>query len=294
MHAERRILAILAAFRRGRAHSGSSARPLRHGRGLVLGLQTLTSMSADRPLDTLDALTAAAHTDTWSARTDVDWWGAAPVVPDGVAVADYVDTISQLFHAEKAALAMATDLAARVPEPGAHAFLVTQIADEDRHAQVHRMYLERLGDVAPLDPALADVLAAARGWAGAPWVQVAALDLMLPLEIMPPLRRRMHTWPCRLLRQLNRKVAQDERRHAAFGKRYLELLTPTLAPDERAAGLAALDDLWHRWREVSRARRRGAVLHPDRAELERVGDRLRALLRRFRLVGPTPAFARAA
>ncbi len=251
-------------------------------------------MSAVNPLAAIDALTAQAHTDAWSARSDVDWWGAAPVVPDGVAAADYIDTISQLFHAEKAALAMATDLAARVAEPAAQRFLATQIVDEDRHAQVHRMYLERLGDVAPLDPALADVLAAGRGWTGAPWVQLAALDLMLPLEVMPPLRRRMHAWPCRLLRQLNRQISKDERRHAAFGRSYLELLTPTLDPTERVAGLAALDGLWQRWREVTRARRRDAILRPDRAELERVGDRLRALLHRFRLDGVTPMFALAA
>lgn len=248
-------------------------------------------MSAVNPLAVIEALTAQAQTDTWSARSDLDWWGTAPVVPDGVAAADYIDTISQLFHAEKAALALATELAQRVTEPAAQRFLATQIVDEDRHAQVHRMYLERLGDVAPLDPALADVLAAARGWSGAPWVQLAALDLMLPLEVMPPLRRRINAWPCRLLRQINRQVGQDERRHAAFGRSYLELLTPTLDPAERAAGLAALDGLWQRWREVTQARRRHAVLHPDRAELERVGDRLRTLLRRFRLDGAAPMFA---
>ena len=87
-------------------------------------------MSAVNPLAAIDALTAQAHTDVWSARSDVDWWGAAPVVPDGVAAADYIDTISQLFHAEKAALAMATDLAARVVEPAAQRFLAVVDGDD--------------------------------------------------------------------------------------------------------------------------------------------------------------------
>ena len=55
----------------------------------------------------VEALIARAHRDVWSPRTDIDWWGHGPVVPEGYTPARYVDTISQLFHAEQAALAIA-------------------------------------------------------------------------------------------------------------------------------------------------------------------------------------------
>lgn len=241
----------------------------------------------------IDTLTAQATATAWSSRSAVDWWGATPQVPEGVARAAYVDTVSQLFHVEQAALAIASTLVRALPEPAARAFAATQVADEDRHAQVHRGYLERLGDIAPVDPALAAVCATARAWTGPAWVQVAALDVILAREVMPPLRRRIAAWPCRLFRQINARVGRDEVRHAAFGRAYLELVVPRVDDGERADGVAWLDSLWRRWAAVAigRDRGRGVGLHPDRDELERAAQRTRAHLRRLGVASEAPRFA---
>lgn len=241
----------------------------------------------------LDALLARAAAEAWSPRTDIDWWGAAPRVPDGMATADYVDSVSQLWHAEKAALDVASALRGRLGDAGLEAFLATQIADEDRHAQVLRGYLERLGDVAPVDPHLAAAYAHARAWTGPAWVPIAALDVMLALEVMPGPHRRLAGWRCPLMRQINARIAADEARHGAFGMLYLEHALPAATADDRAAGRAWLGALWELGTAAARARQRPAapMLHPDRGAIATIAERAALLLRRLGVAADQPLFA---
>ncbi|MEZ4401181.1 MAG: hypothetical protein R3B06_14240 [Kofleriaceae bacterium] len=228
----------------------------------------------------IDDLTARAHRAAWSTRA-IDWWALSPVAPGGADQATYIDTVSQLFHAAKAELAMVQALAAVVPEACARRFLATQASDVERHAQVYRGYLERLGDVAPIDPQLQAVVAAARAWAGPPWVQVAALHVVLAQGVLPGQARRIERWPCRLLRQINQRVAVDGARHASFGQAYLAAVVPTIADAERRAAVAWLGELWTLWSAAARGRdHRGSGLHPDAAGLAQAWILIRARLAR--------------
>ena len=252
-------------------------------------------MSSSSARARIESLTVRAHAEAWSPRTDLDWWGGGPVVPAGVTAAAYVDSVSQLFHAEQASLRIAAALVGRLGDPAAEAFLATQVADEERHAQALRGYLERLGDVAPIDRHLAAVVAHARRADGPPWVQIAALDVMLAHEVMPLQQRRLAHGRCPLLRQIGARLAADDVRHAAFGVAYLELTLPTVSAAERAAGQAWLAELWQLWTVavLARARPAGRPLHPDRGALAALATHAAALLRQLGLVGElsTPALA---
>lgn len=250
-------------------------------------------MPSSPPRARIEALTVRAHAEAWSPRTDIDWWGGGPVVPAGVSAAAYVDSVSQLFHAERASWRIAAGLLGRLGDPAAEAFLATQIADEDRHAQALRGYLERLGDVAPVDRHLAAVFDHARRADVPPWVQIAALDVMLAHEVMPHQQRRLAKGRCPLMRQLQTRIAADDARHAVFGVAYLEQTLPSVAPAERAAGQAWLTELWQLWTVavIARARPAGTPLHPDRGALAALAAHAAALLRQLGLGGDLPSLA---
>lgn len=197
----------------------------------------------------LVALLAKADAAAWSPRTDLDWWGAAPAVPDGLAPAAYVDAVSQLFHVAKATLAIATGLGPTAAEPTLRALLGHLAADADRHAQAYRGYLERLGDVAPFDPALAGALTTTRSWTGPAWVQLAALAVVLEREHAPALRRAAPVAD-RLRRQIDLRVAADQARHAELGQLCADHGGAAAARDERRAAAAYLQIVRARWTDA--------------------------------------------
>ena len=203
------------------------------------------------PVARIEALTTKAVRAAWSPRTDIDWWGCAPVVPDTMSRTRYVALVSQLFHVEKAALAMATATRARLGEPAAQAFIATQIDDHDRAAQVYRGYLERLGDVAPVDPGLGAVLSAMRAWDGPAWGAIAAHSVVLEQEHVPALHRMLGPVRCRLLRQIHVRVAADAARHAEFGHLYVDHAASVLTADERRPTADWLRQLRAQWTDAA-------------------------------------------
>lgn len=235
-------------------------------------------------LDTITSLTAKADRRVWHAR-DLDW--ATPIVPPpGVAPAVYVDLVSQLYWAEQIALDALAQMRVELPEPEARGFLATQIVDEDRHAQVYREYLERLGELRPLDARLGEVFAAASAWTGPAWGRVVALNVMMEHEALHQQQRRIATLPCPLFKQINRRIAADESRHAGFGVLYLEHVAPAAHADDKAEVMRWIGRLWNLWRIANRDRYQAEgeqVLRLDADELERRGHRVAATLRQLGL-----------
>lgn len=130
---------------------------------------------------------------------------------------------------------------AELPEPEARRFLGTQTADEGQHARVYRAYLERLGDIAPIDEAVATALEGGLEWSGSyhgPLVAFEGEALRLQQEFS-------ELFPCRLFRQVNGRISRDEARHVAFGRIYLGDKLAALPFNERVAIYHWVRELWH-------------------------------------------------
>ncbi len=230
-------------------------------------------------LDRIATLTTKARRRAWTA--DQLDWSVDLVLPDGLRPAVYVDMVSQLHHAELVALDALARTHAELPAPEARAFLATQIVDEERHAEVYRTYLARLGDLRPIDPGLAEAFAAARAWRGPAWALVVSLNVIMEHEALHQQHRRIATLPCPLFKQINQRIVADESRHAAFGILYLEHALPQVPADEKSEVLAWLRQLWTLWNAANRGRYHTdgeAVLRVDADELERRGRRVGAML----------------
>jgi hypothetical protein len=236
-------------------------------------------MTQHSSLTKISSLATKAQRGAWQAR-DLNWW--LPIAaPAGVRPEVYVDMVSQLFWAEHVALDALARMQAALPEAEALAFLATQVVDEDRHAQVYRGYLERLGDMRALDPGLGEVFAAAAAFEGPAWGHVAALNVLMEHEALHQQQRRIAMLPCPLFKQINQRIVADESRHAGFGVLYLEHVVPAATADERAEVSAWLGRLWNLWRAANRGRYQAEgehVLRLDADELERRGYRVAATL----------------
>ena len=193
----------------------------------------------------IDRLTAKARAARWSID-DLDW-SLEPVLPATLPRTAYVDMVSQLYHAELAALEVLNRLARELPEPAARQFLATQIADEERHAATYRRYLERIGELAPIDPGLAAIFRFALAGRVPAFALVTALNVVMEHEALAQQQRRIATLPCPLFGAVNRAIVADESRHAGFGVLYLAEALPAVAEAERAAVATWVRQLWAMW-----------------------------------------------
>jgi hypothetical protein len=246
---------------------------------------TMTTPSTSS-LSKITSLAGKARARAWHAR-DLDWWTPV-VVPTGVRAEVYVDMVSQLFWAEQVALDALARMMVELPEREARAFLTTQVTDEDRHAQVYRGYLERLGDMRPLDPGLAEVFDEATAWDGPAWGRVAALNVLMEHEALHQQHHRIANLPCPLFKQINTRIAADESRHAGFGVLYLEHVVPRASAADKADVMAWLGRLWNLWRAANKGRYQAEgehVLRLDASELEQRGRRVAATLASLGLGG---------
>ena len=200
----------------------------------------------------LDRLTHKATTAQWS--IDQLDWSLEPVLPAGLPHGIYVDMVSQLYHAELAALDVLARLDRELPEPAARRFVATQITDEQRHAAVYRRYLERLGDIAPINPQLAAIFRFAADTALPGFALVVALNIVMEHEALQQQQQRIATLPCPLFGAINRAIVADESRHAGFGVVYLTDALPRAAPADRLAVAGWVQRLWAMWCEANEGR----------------------------------------
>jgi len=130
-------------------------------------------------------------------------------VPRGVRPRAYVDMVSQLYHFEKRASRCSGASSKRATTAAFVVIYIRRFADETRHAGIYRAYLERLGDMAPINEGLRILLDVASGRALVPQ-QSRSSERHDEADAERQQNAQIEKLPCPLLRQISRLVAQDE------------------------------------------------------------------------------------
>ena len=189
---------------------------------------------------------------TTQVKGRIDWTlDVAP--PRWMPARAYVTAVSQLYHGELATLAMCRDLLDRLNDPRDRNALRSQIVDESRHIDIYRCYLDRLGDIAPPEPALQAALEGRYIWEGSPLGTIVAVHLLIEGEGLRVQRDFGRWFPCELLRQVHDRISPDEARHVAFGRRTVAARIASLSQEERIGIYRWLEDLWRRCSLASQA-----------------------------------------
>ena len=205
----------------------------------------------------VDALTLKAR----GARRPAIDWSIDPIRPRWASTRAYTEAVSQLLHAERATRTACAHLVSALPEPAAARFIESQAADEARHARMYTRYLWRLGDIAPMDEALAAALDGALGWHHSPAAMMVAFSVVLEGEAVHLHGAAARAFPCPLLRRVATSVGRDEARHTAFGRLYLTHALAARGIEERRAIYRDVEALWRAVaRPSARDGTRGAIL----------------------------------
>lgn len=193
--------------------------------------------------DRFERLLANAVEGQWSEGSDIDW--SLPVaLPNALPRSLLVKVVSQLFHGERATESMCRHLRSVIADPQALRCLAYQIQDEARHVTVYGRYLERLGDIAPANPAFESALATGLKWPGSDVGTVLAYHVVLEGEALNVQQTLTDQVDCPLLTAINRRATLDEARHVAFGKIYLATNLPAVDLAERDAIFHWLKSIW--------------------------------------------------
>ena len=159
---------------------------------------------------------------------------------------DFVGIVSQLYHAEAATGAACAALSRRLGGTQAGRFVAVQERDEVRHASLYRSYLDKLGDIAPMDESLAAAMSGGLAWNGTPAGTVVAFNVVLESEAVNLQHMAARALSCPLFRRISERVAVDEARHVAFGALYLRRALAAVDYDERAEIYRWVKSLWAR------------------------------------------------
>jgi hypothetical protein len=183
-----------------------------------------------------------AKRDQWNAGTDIDW--ARPLSGDGGLIADdlvdiygtrYWDRLSEaqrielnrrvsqwrlstLVHGEHGAMLVCSQMVENVNGQDAKLFQATQVVDEARHNEVLQRYLElRLdGRTYPLAGnvrEIFDTLLGTSAW----YLKTIGLQLVAETFAVSLFRMLAETSKDEVLREVCRRILQDEARHMGFG-----------------------------------------------------------------------------
>jgi rubrerythrin len=183
-----------------------------------------------------------AKRDQWNAGTDIDW--ARPLAGDGGLIADdlvdiygtrYWDRLSEtqrielnrrvsqwrlstLVHGEHGAMLVCSQMVENVRGQDAKLFQATQVVDEARHNEVLQRYLElRLGgQTYPLAGnvrEIFDTLLGTSAW----YLKTIGLQLVAETFAVSLFRMLAETSKDEVLREVCRRILQDEARHMGFG-----------------------------------------------------------------------------
>ena len=113
----------------------------------------------------------------WSAEHAIEW--RQPILrPIWMRRKTYVKLMSQFYHGELATQRLCRRLIAEVDDPDCVEFLHYQLRDEIRHEAVYTRYLERLGDIAPIEMELEDALEGSLAWQGSPLGLIVAFHVV--------------------------------------------------------------------------------------------------------------------
>ena len=172
-------------------------------------------------------------------------WSLSPVRPRWATRRAYIEAVSQLLHAERLTRRACCHLATALPDPVARRFVEGQARDEARHAAMYTRYLARIGDIAPMDEALAAALDGALQWHDSVPAMMVAFSVVLEGEAVHLHGAAARAFPCPLLNRIATSVGRDEARHTAFGRLYLTRVLGSLGTDERRAIYLDVKALWH-------------------------------------------------
>ena len=191
----------------------------------------------------LARLAANGREGQWSLEEAIDW-NQAPRRPFWMTATQVRKAISQLYHGEVATSRLCQRLIEELEDPEARHCLEWQLADELRHAEAYRRYLERLGGVLPMDANLALTLSSALEGPGGTLGAMVAYHVVVEGEVLRVHDALARFLPCPLLRQINRLVVRDEARHVAFGRIYLTPAVAALPGAARAELSSWVRQLW--------------------------------------------------
>ena len=177
---------------------------------------------------------AKARAAQWSLDEDVDW-ASGPKPTRWLPRKVVAKVVSQVYYGELATERLCRRLLDQVSDPLARACLELQITDERRHAMAYGRYLEQLGDIAPIDPAVEVALNAGADAPGGTVGKMVACHLVLESEALTIQEQLSRGVGCPLLQAINRLAAPDEARHVAFGRLYLDGRLAALPAEERLA-----------------------------------------------------------
>lgn len=212
-------------------------------------------------------------------------WDQTPIVPNDVTITDYVDMISQLYHAELFTLKICARLITKIPDFQALRFICTQMNDEARHADVYAKYIQLLGEIAPVNERLADIFSKTLAWTGSYCGLIVALNVVMESEALNQQRKRIETLPCPIFKAINSRIIQDEARHSGFGFIYMRDKLPLLSEIEKNNIITWIEGLWSDWKLANEDRyleTGAAILRTSPEELD---IRLKAQQRMFCKLG---------
>src|SRR5690349_2817429 len=201
-----------------------------------------------------------AKIDQWNAATDIDW--EQPLESDGELIADdlvdihgtkFWDRLSEaqrvelnrriarwrlstLMHGEHGAMLVCSQLVENVVGQDAKLFQATQVVDEARHNEVlHRYFALRLeGQNYPLAGnvrEIFDTLLGTSAW----YLKTIGLQLVAETFAVSLFRMLAESSKDGVLRQVCRRILQDEARHMGFGMLSLPALVAEASASERCA-----------------------------------------------------------
>ncbi len=199
-----------------------------------------------------------AKIDQWNASTDIDW--SQPLEGDGGLIADdLVDIhgtrfwdrlspaervelnlrvarwrITTLMHGEHGAMLVCSQLVENVEGQDAKLFQATQVADEARHNEVLHRYLGlRLdGEGYPLAGNVQEIFDTLLG-TGAWYLKTIGLQLVAETFAVSLFRMLAESSKDPILRQVCRRILQDEARHMGFGMLSLPKVVAEASEAER-------------------------------------------------------------
>jgi ribonucleotide reductase beta subunit family protein with ferritin-like domain len=204
-------------------------------------------------LERLKQLTNIAYKNQWAPDDQINW-DEDIIIPTGISKNTYIDMVSQLYYAEEATIRLLGEMLIKVPDLQAKQYLCTQAMDEARHADVYKRYLEKLGDIAPMNSALKSVFEAGFNSNHSYHRLVVALNIVMEGEALNQQYKRIETLPCPLFVQINKSIVRDESRHAAFGKIYMREKVKELSSNEKAEIFEWIKTLWFLWNKANQGR----------------------------------------
>ena len=208
--------------------------------------------------DFLQSLAEAGERAAVAGNDAIDWdLPATP--PRWLPERAYRTAISQLYHGERATIAMCERLAAGIADPPVRRFLGTQIADERRHMAHYERYLARFGGVGAIEEGVAMAYEGALAWPGSHHGAILAFHVVLEGEGLRVQRLYGDWFPCPLFRQINALIARDEGRHVGFGRHYLRTSLGAVSRAERLAIYRWIRQLWFDCAAAIRAEMPGSV-----------------------------------